>query len=75
MMMLCKGKPLTLVLTTAPRLAKSPTGRGTPDDADVVQGRPADEETNPTPAPTTAPVQPWDWDELPVRHWWDVYAK
>src|SRR5947208_8625633 len=23
----------------------------------------------------TAPVQPWDWDELPVRHWWDVYAK
>lgn len=23
----------------------------------------------------TAPIQPWDWDELPVRHWWDVYAK
>jgi hypothetical protein len=23
----------------------------------------------------TTPVQPWDWDELPVRHWWDVYAK
>jgi hypothetical protein len=23
----------------------------------------------------TAPVQPWDWDELPVRHWWEVYAK
>jgi sulfate adenylyltransferase len=23
----------------------------------------------------TAAVQPWDWDELPVRHWWDVYAK
>lgn len=22
-----------------------------------------------------APVQPWDFDELPVRHWWDVYAK
>ena len=22
-----------------------------------------------------APVPPWDWDELPVRHWWDVYAK
>ena len=20
-------------------------------------------------------VQPWDWDELPVRHWWDVYTK
>ena len=18
----------------------------------------------------TAPVQPWEWDELPVRHWW-----
>jgi hypothetical protein len=23
----------------------------------------------------TAGVQPWDWDELPVRHWWDVYTK
>lgn len=23
----------------------------------------------------TAAVQPWDWDELPVRHWWDVYTK
>ena len=22
-----------------------------------------------------APIPPWDWDELPVRHWWDVYAK
>lgn len=22
-----------------------------------------------------APVPPWDFDELPVRHWWDVYAK
>lgn len=22
-----------------------------------------------------APIQPWDWDELPVRHWWDVYTK
>lgn len=22
-----------------------------------------------------AGVQPWDWDELPVRHWWDVYVK
>jgi hypothetical protein len=20
-------------------------------------------------------VPPWDFDELPVRHWWDVYAK
>ena len=38
-----------------------PTGRGTPDDADVVQGRPADEETNPTPTPTVAPVQPWQY--------------
>jgi hypothetical protein len=41
--------------------AARPTGRGTPDDADVVQGRPADEETNPTPVPTTAPVQPWQY--------------
>jgi hypothetical protein len=23
----------------------------------------------------TAAVQPWDWDELPVRRWWDVYTK
>jgi uncharacterized membrane protein YgcG len=41
--------------------ASRATGRGTPDDADTVQGRPADEETNPTPAPTTAPVQPWQY--------------
>jgi hypothetical protein len=41
--------------------ATRPTGRGTPDDADVVQGRAADEETNPTPAPTAAPVQPWQY--------------
>jgi hypothetical protein len=20
-------------------------------------------------------VEPWDFDEVPVRHWWDVYAK
>jgi hypothetical protein len=41
--------------------ASRPTGRGTPDDADVVQGRPADEETNPTPTPAAAPVQPWQY--------------
>ena len=41
--------------------ASRPTGRGTPDDADVVQGRPADEETNPTAEPTTPPVQPWQY--------------
>jgi hypothetical protein len=41
--------------------ASRPTGRGTPDDTDVVQGRPADEETNATPAPSTAPVQPWQY--------------
>ena len=33
-----------------------PTGRGTADDADVVQGRIADERFN---APRQAPVQPW----------------
>jgi hypothetical protein len=38
-----------------------PTGRGTPDDADVVQGRPPDEETNPAPTPAAAPVQPWQY--------------
>jgi hypothetical protein len=38
-----------------------PTGRGTPDDPDVVQGRPADEATNmPTP-PTPPQVQPWQY--------------
>jgi hypothetical protein len=38
-----------------------PTGRGTPDDPDVVQGRPPDESTTmPTPPPQ-APVQPWQY--------------
>jgi hypothetical protein len=23
----------------------------------------------------TAGVQPWDWDELPARRWWDVYTR
>ncbi|HEX6464339.1 MAG TPA: M14 family zinc carboxypeptidase, partial [Vicinamibacterales bacterium] len=41
--------------------AYRPTGRGTPDDADVVQGRPADEETNPTPTPQTPQAQPWQY--------------
>jgi hypothetical protein len=22
-----------------------------------------------------AAVQPWDWDELPARRWWDVYTR
>jgi hypothetical protein len=38
-----------------------PTGRGTPDDADVVQGRPPDEGTNLTPVPPVQPVQPWQY--------------
>jgi Zinc carboxypeptidase len=38
-----------------------PTGRGTPDDPDVVQGRPADEATNMAPAPVPPVVQPWQY--------------
>jgi zinc carboxypeptidase len=38
-----------------------PTGRGTPDDPDVVQGRPPDEGTNLTPVPTPEQVQPWQY--------------
>jgi hypothetical protein len=38
-----------------------PTGRGTPDDADVVQGRPASEPTSMAPAPQQTPVQPWQY--------------
>jgi len=38
-----------------------PTGRGTPDDADVVQGRPADEATNLPPLPAPPQVQPWQY--------------
>jgi uncharacterized membrane protein YgcG len=41
--------------------AGRPTGRGTPDDPDVVQGRPADEGTNLTPVPTPPQVQPWQY--------------
>jgi hypothetical protein len=38
-----------------------PTGRGTPDDPDVVQGRSADEPTNLPPAPEPQQVQPWQY--------------
>jgi hypothetical protein len=38
-----------------------PTGRGTPDDPDVVQGRPALEGTNLTPLPPPVTVQPWQY--------------
>jgi hypothetical protein len=37
------------------------TGRGTPDDPDVVQGRPADEGSNLTPLPPPQQVQPWQY--------------
>ena len=38
-----------------------PTGRGTPDDPDVVQGRPANEGTNLKPLPVSQLVQPWQY--------------
>jgi hypothetical protein len=38
-----------------------PTGRGTPDDPDVVQGRPADEPTSMPEAPKPPTVQPWQY--------------
>jgi hypothetical protein len=38
-----------------------PTGRGTPDDPDVVQGRPAVEGSNLTPLPAPQQVQPWQY--------------
>jgi hypothetical protein len=38
-----------------------PTGRGTPDDPDVVQGRPALEGTNLAPLPAPVTVQPWQY--------------
>jgi hypothetical protein len=38
-----------------------PTGRGTPDDPDVVQGRPANEGSNLTPLPPPQQVQPWQY--------------
>jgi Zinc carboxypeptidase len=41
--------------------AGRPTGRGTPDDPDVVQGRASVEGTNLTPVPTPQPVQPWQY--------------
>jgi len=37
------------------------TGRGTPDDPDVVQGRPATEGTNLSPLPPPQNVQPWQY--------------
>jgi hypothetical protein len=37
------------------------TGRGTPDDPDVVQGRPANEGTNLKPLPPPQQVQPWQY--------------
>lgn len=38
-----------------------PTGRGTLDDPDTVQGRPMYEATDLPPAPPTPPVQPWQY--------------
>jgi Zinc carboxypeptidase len=38
-----------------------PTGRGTPDDPDVVQGRPAEEGHNLTPLPPVQQVQAWQY--------------
>jgi hypothetical protein len=38
-----------------------PTGRGTSDDPDTVQGRPMYEGTNLTPVPTPQQVQPWQY--------------
>jgi Zinc carboxypeptidase len=38
-----------------------PTGRGTPDDPDVVQGRPAQEGSNLPPLPPPEQVQPWQY--------------
>jgi hypothetical protein len=38
-----------------------PTGRGTPDDPDVVQGRPAYEGSNLKPVPERPPTQPWQY--------------
>jgi hypothetical protein len=38
-----------------------PTGRGTPDDPDVVQGRPAQEGSNLSALPPPEQVQPWQY--------------
>ena len=46
---------------TRRRCRGRPTGRGTPDDADVVQGRPADEATNMPQQPPPPTVQPWQY--------------
>jgi len=43
-----------------------PTGRGTPDDPDTVQGRPAYEATNLKPLPTPVVTQPWQYS-LPTE--------
>ncbi len=43
-----------------------PTGRGTPDDPDIVQGRPILEGTNLPPVPTPTPTQPWQYS-LPTE--------
>jgi hypothetical protein len=43
-----------------------PTGRGTPDDPDVVQGRPANEGTNLSPLPLPQQTQPWQY-ALPTQ--------
>jgi hypothetical protein len=42
-----------------------PTGRGTPDDPDIIQGRPANEGTNLAPLPARERIQPWQY-ELPT---------
>ena len=41
--------------------AGRPTGRGTPDDPDVVQGRPNDEGTNLSALPPPEQLQPWQY--------------
>jgi hypothetical protein len=41
--------------------AGRPTGRGTPDDPDVVQGRAPIEGSNLSPQPAPQPVQPWQY--------------
>jgi hypothetical protein len=41
--------------------AGRPTGRGTPDDPDVVQGRPAEEGSNLSALPPPEQVQPWQY--------------
>ena len=41
--------------------AGRPTGRGTPDDPDVVQGRPAQEGSNLSPLPPPEQAQPWQY--------------